>query len=67
MVSSDDKDLVDSDDGSVTDLDRDMSEEEDCVDSDDGSVADLDKRIVVIRIWGPWRILNGTLGRMRVL
>ena len=43
VVSSDDEDLVDSDDGSVTDLDRDMSEEEDCVDSDDGSVAGLDR------------------------
>ena len=43
VVSSDDEDFVDSDDGSVTDLDRDMSEEEDFVDSDDGSIADLDK------------------------
>ena len=43
MVSSDDEDLFDSDEGSVTDIDRDMSEEEDCVDSDDGSVADLDR------------------------
>ena len=29
--------------GSVTDLDRDMSEEEDFVDSDAGSIADLDR------------------------
>ena len=43
VVSSDDEDFVDSDDGSVADLDRDMSEEEDFVDSDDGSVADLDR------------------------
>ena len=57
VVSSDDEDFVDSDDGFVTDLDRDMSDEEDCcdsddrdmseeedfVDSDDGSVADLDR------------------------
>ena len=42
VVSSDDQDLFDSDDGSVTDLDRDMSEEEYYLDSDDGSVADLD-------------------------
>ena len=43
VVSSDDEDFVDSDDGSVTDLDRDMSEEEDFVDSDDGSITDLDR------------------------
>ena len=43
VVSSDDEDFVDSDDGSVTDIDRDMSEEEDFVDSDDGSVTDLDR------------------------
>ena len=43
MVSSDDEDFVDSDDGSVTDLDRDMSEEEDFVDSDAVSIAELDK------------------------
>ena len=36
-------DLVDSDVGSVTDLDRDMSDKEDFVDSDVGSVTDLDK------------------------
>ena len=41
VVSSDDEDLFDSDDGSVTDLDRDMSEGEYCVVLDDGSVADL--------------------------
>ena len=35
MVSSDEEDFVDSDDGSVTDLDRDMSDKEDFVDSDD--------------------------------
>ena len=40
-VSSDDEDFVDSDDGSIPDLDREMSEVEDFVDSDDGSVADL--------------------------
>ena len=45
VVSSYDEDLFDSDDGSVTDLDRDMSEAEDCVDSDDGSVADLGREM----------------------
>ena len=40
MVSSDDWDLFDSDDGSITDLDRDMSEGEYCVVLDDGSVAE---------------------------
>ena len=39
VVSSDEVDFVDSDVGSVTDLDRDMSDEEDCCDSD---VADLE-------------------------
>ena len=43
VVSSDDEDFVDSDDGSSTDLDRDMSEEEDLVYPDDGSIADLDR------------------------
>ena len=42
VVSWDDEDLFESDDGSVTDLDRDMSEEEYYLDSDHGSVADLD-------------------------
>ena len=45
MLSSDDEDFVDSDDGSVTDLDRDMLEE-DCCDSYVGSVADLE--------WDTW-------------
>ena len=45
MVSSDDEDWFDSDDGSVTDLDRDMSEEEYYLDSDHRSVADLDGNI----------------------
>ena len=35
VASSDLEDFVDSDDGSVTDLDRDMSDKEDFVDSDD--------------------------------
>ena len=43
VVSSDEEDFVDSDDGSVTDLERDTSDEEDCGDSDDGSVADLER------------------------
>ena len=57
VVSSDDKDFVISDNGSVADLDRDISDEEDCCDSDDrdmseeedfvtsddGSIADLDR------------------------
>ena len=42
VVSSDDEDFVDSDDGSVPGLDRDMSDKEDCCDSDVGSVADLE-------------------------
>ena len=46
MVSSDEKDFVDSDDGSVADLDRDMSDEEDCCVSDVWSVADLE--------WDTW-------------
>ena len=46
VVSSDDEDFVDSDGGSVADLDRDMSDEEDCCDSDVGSVADLE--------WDTW-------------
>ena len=102
VVSSDDEDLFESDDGSVTDIDRDMSEEEYYLDSDLGSVADndgimsdeddccvlddmdmledfvgsdvwsvtdLDSSMtdvdeedswIVIRIWGPWRILIRT-------
>ena len=43
VVSSDDEDFVDSDDGSVMDLNRDMSEEEEFINSDDGSIADLDR------------------------
>ena len=39
VVSSDDEDFVDSDDGSVTDLDMDMSDDKDCCDSDVVSVA----------------------------
>ena len=46
VVSSDDEDFVDSDDGSVTDLGKDMSIEEDCCDSDVGYVADLE--------WDTW-------------
>ena len=59
VVSSDDEDFVISDNGSVADLDRDISDEEDCCDSDDrdmseeedfvtsddGSLADLDRVI----------------------
>ena len=57
VVSSDDEDFFDSDDGSFTDLDSDMSEGEYCVVLDDGTVADLMgtcrmKRIVVIRMLG---------------
>ena len=105
MVSSDDEDFVDSDDGCVADLD--FSEIPHTARNDDlvlgapvplpaenvGRVAlspaevwlgagDVNtdenitgesgtscrmKRIVVIRMWGPWRILNGTLGRTRLL
>ena len=46
VVSSDEEDFVDSDNGLITDLDRDMSDEEDCCDSDVGSVADLE--------WDTW-------------
>ena len=46
VVSSDDEDFVDSDDGSVTDFDRDMSEEVAFVDSDDGSITNLE--------WDTW-------------
>ena len=42
VVSSDDENYFDSDDGSITDFDGSMSEGEYCVVSDDGSVADLD-------------------------
>ena len=42
-MSSDEEDFVNSDDGSVTDLNKDMSEEEELIDSDIGSVADLDR------------------------
>ena len=35
MVSSDDEDFVNSDNGSVADLDRDISDEEDCCNPDD--------------------------------
>ena len=42
VVSSDDENYFDSDDGSITDIDGSMSEGEYCVVSDDGSVADLD-------------------------
>ena len=41
VVSSDDENYFDSDDGSVTDFDGSMSEGVYCVVSDDGSVADL--------------------------
>ena len=43
VVSSDEEDFGDSDDGSVADLERDTSDEEDFGDSDDGSVADLER------------------------
>ena len=43
VVSSDEEDFVNSDDGSITDLNWDMSEEEELMDSDNGSVADLDR------------------------
>ena len=42
VVSSDDENYFDSDDGSVTDLDSSMSEGQYCVVLDDGSMADLD-------------------------
>ena len=42
VVSSDDENYLDSDNGSVTDLDGSRSEGAYCVVSDDGSVADLD-------------------------
>ena len=42
VVFSDDGDFLDSDDGSVTDIDSDMSEGENWIVLDDGSVADLD-------------------------
>ena len=57
VVSSDDEDFVISDNGSIVNLDRDISDEDDCCDSDDrdmseeedfvtsddGSIADLDR------------------------
>ena len=43
VVSSDEEDFVNSDDGSITDFNWGMSEEEELMDSDDGSVADLDR------------------------
>ena len=43
VVSSHEEDFVNSDDGSITDFNWDMSEEEELIDSDDGSVADLDR------------------------
>ena len=46
MDMSEEEDFVDSDAGSIADLDRDMSDEEDCFDSDVGSVADLE--------WDTW-------------
>ena len=42
VVSSEDENYFDSDNGSVTDIDGSMSEGAYCVVSDDGSVADLD-------------------------
>ena len=42
VVSSDDENYFNSDDGSITDFDGSMSEGEYCVVSDDGSVVDLD-------------------------
>ena len=42
VVSSDDENYLDSDNGSVTDFDSSMSEGAYCVVSDDGSAADLD-------------------------
>ena len=42
VVSSDEEDCVDSDDGSVADLEWDTSDEEDFGDSDDGTVTDLE-------------------------
>ena len=42
LVSSEDENYFDSDNGSVTDIDCSMSEGEYCVVSDEGSVADLD-------------------------
>ena len=42
LVSSEDENYFDSDNGSVTDIDGSMSEGEYCVVSDDGSMADLD-------------------------
>ena len=62
MVSSDNDNYFDSDNGSVTDFDGSMSEGAYCVVSEDGSVADLDVDvwtmwIMVIRMFGPLRIL----------
>ena len=42
LVSSEDENYFDSDNGSVTDIDGSMSEGEYCVVSDEGSVGDLD-------------------------
>ena len=42
VVSSDDENYLDSDNGSVADFDSSMSEGAYCVVSDDGSAADLD-------------------------
>ena len=49
VVSSDDENYFDSDDGSIMDFDGSMSAGEYCVVSNDGSVADLDEDI--LRVW----------------
>ena len=48
VVSSDDENYLDSDNGSITDFDGSMSEGAYCVVSDDGSAADLDMDILNI-------------------
>ena len=59
MVSSDDENYFDSDNGSVTDFDGSLSDGAYCVGTDAGSVADLDgdMRIMEIRMFGPLRTL----------
>ena len=48
VVSSDDENYLDSDNGSITDFDSSMSEGAYCVVSDDGSTADLDVEMLDI-------------------
>ena len=49
VVSSDEEDFDNSDDGSITDLDRDMSDEVDCCDSDVVDVAPVCQTVSCVR------------------